>query len=554
MKWFYDLKVATKLIAAFLTVLAMTAFMGVFSIYQLAEVNQTSTEMDQNWMPAMREAQTMRYIAAQYRSREVRHILAQTSAEMDKREQEAAELVTQGEISKATYEKLISSPEERKLYEEYVSSWAIYLGVSQTLFGISRQNLTEEARALLNGASNQAFNVAVNDLEDLVKVNSQGASDASTRGDVNYASTRLAIIIVLICALVVGMLLALFISRVITRQLGGEPGYVAEIAEHVANGNLALEIKLRNGDTSSLLASLKAMVGKLVQVIGEVNNSADNLASASEQVSATAQAMSQATSEQAASVEETGASIEQMSASINQNTENAKVTNGMASKAAKEASEGGESVQQTVAAMKQIAQRIGIIDDIAYQTNLLALNAAIEAARAGEHGKGFAVVAAEVRKLAERSQVAAHEIGQLSSSSVELAEKAGKLLNEMVPSINKTSDLVQEISAASEEQSSGVAQINTAMAQLNQITQQNASSSEELAATAEEMSGQAEQLQQVMSFFTLESNVSDSQHNEAEYRAQASGKKLVQTVKHQPRTAATRRAASSAAEAEFTRF
>src|SRR5690606_14141548 len=126
--------------------------------------------------------------------------------------------------------------------------------------------------------------------------------------------------------------------------------------------------------------------------------------------------------------------------------------------AAKEATEGGESVQQTVSAMKDIAKKIGIIDDIAYQTNLLALNAAIEAARAGEHGKGFAVVAAEVRKLAERSQVAAQEIGQLASSSVQMAEMAGKLLDEMVPSINKTSDLVQEISAASEEQSSGVSQ------------------------------------------------------------------------------------------------
>jgi methyl-accepting chemotaxis protein len=203
-------------------------------------------------------------------------------------------------------------------------------------------------------------------------------------------------------------------------------------------------------------------------------------------------------------VEETSASVEQMSASINQNAENAKVTNGMADSAAKQASEGGQAVKETVVAMKSIADKIGIIDDIAYQTNLLALNAAIEAARAGEHGKGFAVVAAEVRKLAERSQVAAQEIGEVAKNSVGLAERAGKLLDEIVPSIGKTSDLVQEIAAASEEQSSGVGQINTAMNQLNQITQQNASSSEELAATAEEMSGQAENLQQLVGFFKVE--------------------------------------------------
>jgi methyl-accepting chemotaxis protein len=193
-----------------------------------------------------------------------------------------------------------------------------------------------------------------------------------------------------------------------------------------------------------------------------------------------------------------------MTSSIAQNTENAKVTDGMASTAAKQAGEGGQAVAGTVEAMRKIADKIGIIDDIAYQTNLLALNAAIEAARAGEHGKGFAVVAAEVRKLAERSQVAAQEIGELAGDSVKTAEHAGKLLESMVPSITKTSDLVQEITAASQEQASGVSQINTAMNQLNQATQQNASASEELAATAEEMSGQAENLQQLMSFFKVE--------------------------------------------------
>ena len=175
----------------------------------------------------------------------------------------------------------------------------------------------------------------------------------------------------------------------------------------------------------------------------------------------------------------------------------------MASKSAKEAAEGGEAVSKTVEDMKSIASKIGIIDDIAYQTNLLALNAAIEAARAGDHGKGFAVVAAEVRKLAERSQIAAQEIGDLASSSVKQAERAGMLLTEMVPSIRKTSDLVQEIASASSEQSTGVGQINGAMGQLNQTTQQNASASEELAATAEELGSQAEQLQQTMTFFRL---------------------------------------------------
>jgi methyl-accepting chemotaxis protein len=192
-----------------------------------------------------------------------------------------------------------------------------------------------------------------------------------------------------------------------------------------------------------------------------------------------------------------------MSASISQNSDNAKVTDGMAAKASKEAVDGGGAVGQTVVAMKQIAAKIGIVDDIAYQTNLLALNAAIEAARAGEHGKGFAVVAAEVRKLAERSQLAAKEIGELAGSSVTTAERAGNLLDAIVPSIQKTSELVQEIAAASNEQSESVMQIGGAMGQLSKATQQNASASEELAATSEQLSGQAEQLQQSIAFFNI---------------------------------------------------
>src|SRR3546814_818615 len=212
-----------------------------------------------------------------------------------------------------------------------------------------------------------------------------------------------------------------------------------------------------------------------------------------------------------------------MIASINQNTENAKVTDGMASKAAKEATDGGESVQQTVVAMKKIAQRISIIDDIAYQTNLLALNAAIEAARAGEHGRGFAVVASEVRKLAERSQAAAAEISTLSGTTVKAAQSAGEMLGKLVPDIQRTAELVEEISAGSREQNAGAAQINTAIQQLDKVTQQNTSAAEEMSATSEELASQAEQLQTAISYFRISANPANQVAAQARAKPARSG-------------------------------
>jgi methyl-accepting chemotaxis protein len=173
----------------------------------------------------------------------------------------------------------------------------------------------------------------------------------------------------------------------------------------------------------------------------------------------------------------------------------------MALKGAKEARRGGQDVREAVEAMQTIAQKISIIEEIAYQTNLLALNAAIEAARAGEHGRGFAVVASEVRKLAERSQTAAKEIGGLASSSVKVVERAGRSLVELVPAIEKTAELVQGVTAASQEQAAGVAQVNKAMSQLDEVTQHNAAAAEELSSTAEELAAQSEALQQLMAFF-----------------------------------------------------
>jgi len=281
---------------------------------------------------------------------------------------------------------------------------------------------------------------------------------------------------------------------------------ITQLVDGANQGNFAQRMVLEGKEPFFRLMGEKFndLIETVSQTIVQVRASAEQLSAAANQVSETSQSLSQSASSQAAGVEETCASLQEMADSVRQNADNANVTDGMASKAAKEAIEGGDAVRSTVEAMRAIATKISIVDDIAYQTNLLALNAAIEAARAGEHGRGFAVVAAEVRKLAERSQVAAQEIGHLAGSSVGLAERAGELLREIVPSIHRTSELVQEIAAASGEQSDGVQQINAAVEQLNTSTQQNASAAEELSATSEELSAQAMQLRSLMAYFKLQ--------------------------------------------------
>jgi methyl-accepting chemotaxis protein len=315
-----------------------------------------------------------------------------------------------------------------------------------------------------------------------------------------HDSARKLILGLALLALGLGVGVAVYCTRSVTVPVLG----VVRAAERIAEGDLRDDVAVTSRDeVGKLQAAMRDMASTLAQVIGDVRAGATALSAAASQVSATSQAVSQGTSEQAASVEETSSSLEQMSSSIAQNADNSRQTEQMAVAGAKSAEESGKAVGETVEAMKAIAEKISIIEEIAYQTNLLALNAAIEAARAGEHGKGFAVVATEVRKLAERSQKAACEIGGLASQSVKVAERSGQLLVELVPAIRKTADLVQEVAAASQEQSTGVTQINKAMAMVDQVTQRNASAAEELASTAEEMNAQAQSLQQLMSFFQV---------------------------------------------------
>lgn len=312
---------------------------------------------------------------------------------------------------------------------------------------------------------------------------------------------RITIFIVTLISVAIVMLVLRLIVQSVVKALQKGVSFAAKVAE----GDLTATIDIYQKDEIGELAdSLRNMITKIKDIVESIKSGADSISGAGNEVSSASQQLSQGANEQASAAEEVSSSMEQMAANIQQNTDNAQQTDKISLNVSQGVQKVGSAAKESLESIRNIADKINIINDIAFQTNILALNAAVEAARAGEHGRGFAVVAAEVRKLAERSKIAADEIVALASRSVDVTESASELMGGLIPEIEKTAKLVQEIAAASIEQSSGSDQINNAIQQLNLVTQQNAAASEELATSSEELSSQAEQLKDLISFFRVD--------------------------------------------------
>lgn len=509
-----NLKISTRLSAAFAVLVAALLVVAAIAATQLASMHQTQVRLTENILVSVQLINRLNTDLVKARLLELRHVFNDGTGYKERVEQDMAALQAQMNAIKKEYESLINTPAERQAYDTLLTERKEYVQLMQNLFALSRSGEVEKSRELLGGRSLELFNQSSKTLDKIIAIkNEQSTAEVAAAKHV-YDQALLILIVSGVLSVLLAIAAAVWIIRSIQRPLQS----AVEVADKVAEGDLTSHIQVHSKDElGMLLASLQRMQASLVQTVQTVRSGAEGVATASSQIAMGNSDLSSRTEEQASALEQTAASMEQLGSTVRQNADNARQANQLALSASTVALEGGEVVGQVVDTMRginessrKISDIIGVIDSIAFQTNILALNAAVEAARAGEQGRGFAVVAGEVRNLAQRSAEAAKEIKGLISDSVErvelgsqLVDKAGNTMTEVVNSIRRVTDIMGEISAASSEQSQGVAQVGEAVTQMDQTTQQNAALVEESAAAADSLQKQAQELVDAVSVFRL---------------------------------------------------
>ncbi len=498
------LTIKAKLAATFLLVFVLWAGSTVLAVTKLAKSNAAFEQTVQRDIPRLMEIEDIVTAKLQVRSIVSQILIGLPNAPSD----HLPNLMKKLEETAGSVDTLIATLRERTTRTDIHAAIDAFEVIHREAFALNKRIVQLEAagngelaNTLYHGELGQKNDEILAALAGLRETVLKIVAEEETATNAAYTSARNMMIGLFVASALVAAMLVIWIVAALSRGLNQSVTF----AQAVAGGDLRNSPTLRgNDEMTDLLRAQGEMIVKLREVVGTVNSAARNVASGSTQMAATAEELTQGATQQAASTEESSAAVEQMAANIKQSSDNASLTETIATKSANDARVSGKAVADAVQAMQTIADRIMIVQEIARQTDLLALNAAVEAARAGEHGRGFAVVAAEVRKLAERSQTAAAEISSLSASTVRTAASAGEMLLGLVPDIEKTSALVTEITVASRELATGSAQISVSIQQLDKVTQENTSSAEELSSSATELASQADALAEAIAFFRTE--------------------------------------------------
>jgi methyl-accepting chemotaxis protein len=514
MNWFHHLKIAQKLTVAIAAVMALTVALGVFSFLQLRHLNQVTSEITQRWAPAVRNVLLIKADLLRFRTYELQHALSTQPAEFDYYEAQMNSEMAQLLAAVESYAQAPRSAAGQADFLKFRAALDAYRAAVQRVVALDRSGERAAALAVLRGDSRKYNFEASGLVAGLVEAGEAGSDAAAASAASAYASSRTLIAGLIAATAVLGMLLAAWVSRLISRPLR----QAVDIARRVAGGDLrAVPVTGWRDETGELLRALNAMNLRLQQMVGQVRGGADTIAAASAQISAGNADLSSRTERQAASLEETAATVEQLTATVGLNAGKAAQAHGAMERIAGEAQHAEQAVGAMLATMdgidassRRIGDIVGLMDGIAFQTNLLALNAAVEAARAGEQGRGFAVVAAEVRGLAQRSAQSARDIKQLIAASIGQVEEgsrvvrgAGATIAGVTGGVRRVAGLVADISAGNREQSIGLQQVNLTLSELDGATQRNAALVEESLAAVASLGEQAQRLTRSVDVFRL---------------------------------------------------